>query len=220
MKVAVVTCTIGRPELFKLCGTYIDRQTLQPDEWIVHEGATGLHPFENLAEALRRVSLGHHVVIMEDDDWFASTHVENMVDGLCGDQPISGIRLVRRYNFPARRWEVKDNTPPGGSRICLHKNYVAEYASIVGVKHGRGFNGERVAWKKSGVVADRIPTLVYIKGVGYGLPGLKGWTGKHNPKSRMVHGWSKDENLEQITAWIGEKDVAVYLDLMMGCGVS
>lgn len=98
----VVTPTGDRPEAFALCCKYIQRQTRQPDAWIVvDDGATstlapdlpylkyvqrdrtrdieGQHTLPvQLLEALNHVRTDA-ILIMEDDDWYAPDYCEKML---------------------------------------------------------------------------------------------------------------------------------------------
>ena len=88
----VITLTGDRPESFRLCKTYMARQTVQPEQWIVVDDGKKMLPKKdrsgceyhrrkalktdpihtlrvNLLEALKHVKTDT-VVIMEDDDWY------------------------------------------------------------------------------------------------------------------------------------------------------
>jgi hypothetical protein len=99
MKVSLLTPTGGRPEAFKLCETWMKRQTIQPYEWIVVDDfetptkctmgqkvirrtpywKPGENTLQlNLIEGLKAVT-GDIVLIIEDDDWYHPNYIENMI---------------------------------------------------------------------------------------------------------------------------------------------
>ena len=96
MNVTVITPTGNRPEAFALCREYMERQTRQPDQWIVvddgdeqiknptgfnyirRQGGEDEHTLRfNLQEALTKVT-GDMVLIMEDDDWYHRDYIQIM----------------------------------------------------------------------------------------------------------------------------------------------
>lgn len=117
MKISIITLTGGRHLAFRLCESWMKRQTLKPDEWIVvddYEIPTKCtmgqkvirrEPFwqpgemtlqKNLLEALKIVT-GDIILIIEDDDWYSPNYIENMVkkfEDLSGGRPIGNSSLL------------------------------------------------------------------------------------------------------------------------------
>ena len=139
MKISIITPTGGRELAFALCEEWIKRQTLQPDEWIVvddYEKPTECtmgqkvirrQPFwksgqmtlqKNLLEALKVVT-GDIILIIEDDDWYSSNYIENMVkkfETLSEGKPIGqsclmiGEGLTRYYQLKNHTYQHYNNT--------------------------------------------------------------------------------------------------------------
>lgn len=125
----VITPTGDRPEAFRLCCKYVKRQTVQPTEWIVIDD--GIHKTKaslpSYAKYIRRENMNKHkhslppqmieafkhvttdiVIIIEDDDWYASNYCEYMLSLLHGIQ-LAGIGQTVYYNVPERRYFQHDN---------------------------------------------------------------------------------------------------------------
>lgn len=202
MKIAAVTCSVGRPALLRRCDQYIERQTVQPDRRIVIQ-RDDLKPWDALRLALMCVPNGHHAIIFEDDDWYATNHIETLIQPLRGNSYLAGSSAVRQYNVPARRWfsELAAFTPPCG--VGIHYSYVKDYAKAL-----KDRKGDRRAWL--GRLPTLQPTMVGIKGVGYGLPGLRGATKDHDPKSKKMTKWVDDTSLIKLHEWLGE-DAGFYI---------
>jgi glycosyltransferase involved in cell wall biosynthesis len=126
----IITPTGDRPEAFTLCVKYIQRQTVKPTEWIiVDDGKTPLdvsilpayakyirrentEPHKhsltpNMLEAFKYVTT-QKIVIIEDDDWYASNYCEYMLD-LLGDRKIAGIGHTVYYSIPKCCYFIHDN---------------------------------------------------------------------------------------------------------------
>lgn len=208
MKFAVVTCTVDRPELFALCEQWVQRQTLTPDARIVVTDRRP--PFPNLAHALSLVPPEHHVVVMEDDDWYSPDHCSNLLSELEGGARLSAPHWTRRCNVPAMRVNRKHSPTPGPGMVSIHKDYVSRYAELV----NQSDSGDRVAWIESNLKPHRPSTVVGIKGIGFGLPGLKGKTIKHHPASEIVRRWEPDPDYRVFRSWVGDEDAHAYLRLL------
>jgi len=97
-EVSVITCTGDRPETFELLRRWMEKQTVKPTQWVVvddgKEPLKNIEGFEyirreptnrdylhtlclNLEKALAAVKCDK-IIIMEDDDWYASSYIEYM----------------------------------------------------------------------------------------------------------------------------------------------
>jgi hypothetical protein len=127
MKISIITLTGGRDLAFKLCESWMKKQTLKPDEWIVVDDykiptkctmgqkVIRREPFwesgqmtleKNLLEALKIVT-GDIILIIEDDDWYSPNYIENMVkkiEALSEGKPIGSSSII------------------AGEGICLYYN--------------------------------------------------------------------------------------------------
>lgn len=124
---SVITPTGERPGTLYLLKKYLERQTIQPAEWIVVDD--GIAPSEaivrgfpglkyhrrkpaddesghtlkyNLAAALGLATTGY-LIVMEDDDWYHPEYLETMLAGL-KENDLFGLKETVFYNFPGRRW--------------------------------------------------------------------------------------------------------------------
>lgn len=166
MKVSLLTPTGGRPEAFKLCETWMKRQTLQPYEWIVvddfetpTECTMGQkvirrtpywQPKENtlqlnLMEGLKAVT-GDIVLIIEDDDWYHYNYIKNM------------MKIFQKYFDEFERCASESlvlNKPSLIAGEALTKYYnIRNYSYIVhkNVNHASLF--------QTGFTADLIPQIL------------------------------------------------------------
>lgn len=200
------------------------RQTVQPHEWIVGDGGSSpvlcrygqrhLHESRapgaanfgaNLLRALAAVT-GDVVVIAEDDDWYAPTHLETLARQL--SEPgvlMAGDDKQRYYNLPHRKWRLFNNR---GASLCqtgfeatLIPTFRAVIESCISMR-AYGIDGAFWAGQPAAVKSlTRTNTVVGIKG----LPGQAGLGVGHRPKA----GWTSDPHGKQLRAWIGD-DADVY----------
>lgn len=74
MKLTAITCTTpARSEAFALCKRYMERQTRQPDQWLVMDGPEPMP--SKILSALPSVQ-GDYVAFFEDDDWYSPLWLE------------------------------------------------------------------------------------------------------------------------------------------------
>ncbi len=123
---SVITPTGDRPQTLYLLRKYLERQTIQPAEWIVvDDGKTSSEavldgqpvrylrrePGENesghtlkynLTAALE-LATTNYLIMMEDDDWYHPEYLETMLAGL-KEHDLFGLGETVFYNFPGRRW--------------------------------------------------------------------------------------------------------------------
>lgn len=124
--VTVITCTGDRPEAFILLNKWMNRQTKQPNQWIVVDDGEspimGIGQFEyvrrisetkfkhtlclNMAEALERIKYSK-VLFMEDDDWYSPSYIEYM-SKLLDKADLVGINRAVFYHPQNRTYIVKN----------------------------------------------------------------------------------------------------------------
>lgn len=228
----VLTVTCDQPIGFALCEHYLARQTwpLEQVQWIVVDdgvepitptrgqeyhrrqrepGGTGVDSFcRNLLEGLSHVQ-GTHLAFFEHDDWYAPTHLEQLVQQLHdGPSLAAGDDDQRYYNVATRQWRTWKNV---GACLCQTMMRRAAVARLEEVIHGcltrQSYGVDTTFWR--GVPTSRraiakTHTVVGIKG----LPGRAGLGFGHRPDEK----WTADPSLEQLRRWIG-RDADRYADL-------
>lgn len=239
MKICIVTCTGYRPELFSLCRKWVERQTIQANAWIVASDvndplseapswATKVYVKESnsidfvkkahraLLAALKYVPKDHHAVIIEDDDWYPKNYLQVMSHYLNQGSQICGCLYDRRYNIPGRLWnaDVPSAIADASKLKCnagctaINSSAIDKYIDLL----NRSSNAESEAWEIMDGVKQNEALRVAIKGVGFGLPGRRGATSKHNPKFASMRKWNTDPNLSKLIEWIGD-DAFSYVNL-------
>ena len=237
MTLTVITPTCDRPVGITLLGDYMARQTLKPTQWIVVDG--GQQPVgmgllrqdiaeikyswkpapagagnlcANLLRALPYVR-GELIAFMEDDDWYAPTHLEMLRNQLTtsGTQA-AGDPLQRYYNIAETAWRVYHNkgaslcqTGVRSSLLPLFEAVVRECAqkALYGID---GYFWQRVP--REGWNLLQTGTSVGVKG----LPGQPGLGVGHRPDYRRG-GWRKDPGLDKLREWIGAEDIQRYIGI-------
>ena len=208
--------------MFALCTKWVQR--CKPDLWIVNspkhlnlptgtvqtcfdphaiEGATMTEKIHRtLAKILKYVPADHHVVIMEDDDWYEPMYVKGLTEALSDRIELSACTYDVRYNLPARSYCYASHAINGAAAGCvaIHSKAISTYAKHLAGSHG----ADHTAWQlmRSALVLDIYPR-VSIKGVGFGLPGKQGATTKHDPESQKVQGWIPDPHLLKFRELLG-----------------
>lgn len=235
MKFCVLTCTGGRPDLFRLCQRYVDRQTVKPDVWIVTDDMGGMPPvslpdyaqFHNidtgqiregwakaapwtwtLVQALKLVPADHALIIMEDDDWYGPMYCELMLDQLKNHETAQLANLPR-YNVPARRWSI-DHVSRNTDKLKLVPGiFGCRYSGIETVIKSIS----AVHWEWFPIHYFNSTQFCGIKGVGYGLPGRRGATAKHSPTHRKTLMGKPDNDWQLLRHEIGE-DADHYIKML------
>lgn len=127
--ISIITTSTKRPRQFALLEKYVQRQTIDFQEWIVvgedHAGYSfnlgqkviqrsaandpvGLHSIcGNTAEALKHVSYDK-VAILDDDDWFAPGYLESVNNAL-DVAPLVGSCPGLYYRLDMKRWRNMKN---------------------------------------------------------------------------------------------------------------
>lgn len=226
--VSVITPTCDRPVGLALAERWMRRQTVQPDEWIVVDG--GVTPVVCTAgqRHLRRLggvgavnfvqnlltgiaaAKGDVIIYAEDDDWYAPTHIAQMLALLA--EPgvlLAGDPVQRYYNVQHRRYHVFQNKgaslcQTGMTRAALP--WLDEVLRTCLAIPSYGVDGRLwvpVLCNTMRGILKPMQTVVGIKGIA-GQAGLG--VGHRAP---IVAKWTADPALKQLHAWIGA-DAQVY----------
>ena len=165
-----------------------------------------------LAATLEEVPKDHHVVIIEDDDWYPRNYIDTAVMRLeDGGYELTSSRENWHYQMPLQRWLKYRHAAPVAAAGATAINSVAleRYIDIVGSdRHA----SDHEAWKVLDGDLGMDTHRVSLKGAGYGMPGARGATTKHNPDTLKLRGWNQDTNYLQLRAWLGD-DAEEYIKL-------
>lgn len=224
MRISVITPTADRPRGIELCERWMARQTVQPDGWIVADGGQvpatltmgQIHLHQpsppgaanlagNLLRALDAVT-GDVVVIVEDDDYYQPTHIEECVRGL-RNRPVHGCPRLLYVNVQHRCWVQMGNR---GAALCQTAFVRAEIPAMrraaERARQAGRFGIDGNFWSGREALATGPATCIGIKGLA-GTPGLG--IG-HRPRSAPGRRWHPDPNLSELRRLIGA-DVEHYL---------
>jgi hypothetical protein len=222
----VITPTCDRPVGLALAEQFVRRQTRPPDEWIVVDGGEqpavctmgqrhlrtawppGVENFlGNLQAGLQEAS-GEVIAFIEDDDWYAPTHLEQLLALLADPMMLAaGDDDQRYYHVGYRQWRTWKNT---GACLCqtgLRRQALPRLEAVIRVcLERRSYGVDTNFWRgisPSRRAIAKTHTVVGIKG----LPGRHGLGVGHRPDGK----WHADPELAQLQDWIGE-DSAIYAD--------
>lgn len=222
----LITPTCDRPAGFALAERWMRRQTVQPDDWIVADGGTTPvtctlgqrhihHPrppgvgnfLGNLSAALDGAA-GEVLVFIEDDDWYAPTHLEQLLAQLAA-APLAlaaGDDDQRYYNVAQRSWRTWKNVGACLCQTAIRQSVVPRLLELIRTCGERASYGVDTNLWRSIPTAHRAiaktHTVVGIKG----LPGRTGLGVGHRPDEK----WTADQDGAQLRAWVGA-DASRYL---------
>ena len=227
MKVTVITPTADRPAAWPLAERWMARQTVQPDQWIVADDGTAPAPLtagqehirrprtelggaslaKNLLAAIEQVR-GDVVLIMEDDDFYRSNHIEVCIERLRNFRATGSIWL-NYYNLQLMGWRRIRNSCAALCNTAFRAECLPtlENAARGALRQGV-YHVDRLFWQqvgKSGL--HEVETVVGMKG----LPGMAGIGIGHKAGAS----WRDDPAGDQLRRWIGE-DAEAYLELRRG----
>lgn len=210
----------------------MERQTRQPDQWLVCNGGSntpithaicvtnrpllppGVNNFiENLLNGLRLAD-GDIAVFMEDDDYYAPTHIERIVRQF-EEQPsivAAGDDLQRYYNLPHRLYRTFDNVGASLCQTAISSEVFHVFRAVAEGCAKRGSYGvDTTFWRE--ILGSYETSLIRTKTV-VGLKGLPGQPGLgigHRPKGS---GWLPDPTGQILAEWIGDEAAAHYRNLI------
>jgi glycosyltransferase involved in cell wall biosynthesis len=206
--ISVITPTCNRLMGINYLIDYMDRQTVQPTEWLICNGgdhiglSNEIHDpmpagHKNLANNIANgldSATGDVIVIMEDDDWYDPRHIEVCLSHL-QNADATGDQTLRYYNIPHKAWRVFRSR---GSALCqtaFNRSLVPIMRSAVGqaIKQGN-CSIDSYFWRSVKAPTHNDETVVGIKG----LSGQAGLGIGHRPDAN----WTRDEN--KLRQWIGD----------------
>ena len=206
--ISVITPTCNRLIGINYLIDYMDRQTVQPTEWLICNGgdliglANEIHDpmpagHKNLANNIANgldAATGDVIVIMEDDDWYDPTHIEVCLKHLQNHEA-TGDQTLRYFNIPRKAWRVMKNRGAALCQTAFRRSLIPVMQSAVGraVKHGT-YSIDAHFWQSIKSPTHNDHTVVGIKG----LSGQAGLGIGHRPDAN----WTRDEN--KLRQWIGD----------------
>lgn len=228
MRLSIVTPTCDRPVGLALAERWLRAQTRQHDEWIIADGGQhravvslprrhlhaprppGAANFRaNLARGLEAAT-GDVIVFVEDDDYYAPTHLARLVAAL-ERQPAAGAvgdDRQRYYYLPRRQWRVFQNRGASLCQTAIRRAWVPAALEAIAAagRTGTGYGVDGALWARIPPAAqalERMDTVIGIKGI----PGRAGLGIGHRPRGP---GWQSDRDGARLRGWIGP-DADVYL---------
>lgn len=225
MLVSIITPTGGRQEVFSVLETCIRRQTYKgPLEWWVIDDfetptictlgqkyiranrlwapGTNTHRF-NMEQVLPHVK-GDLILNCEDDDYFAPTYIETMLDHLQHTEVV-GIGNAKYYHVGVPGYKYLRNYVHAAlSMTAFHVKHLPILAEAV---NSGEFYFDSYFWRK--VMDKRIPFSILSNNtlsIGFkGMPGRSGLTHSHREKKDYLY----DTNHGKIREWLGD-DFRMY----------
>lgn len=241
--VTLITPTGERKLALSICQRYIDRQTYSGLlQWVIADDGTessqdALHPTSGKYELsyLRRSSVRDktksitgnvsaclfavnydHVLIIEDDDWYRPTYIEETLQRLQNCQ-LAGEGYSKYYNIPHQKFRVNHNLEHASLFQTALKATALEYLWVSCLKRDSAFIDTRL-WNKSGlpkkIFCDKT-TSIGIKG----LPGRNGIGAGHRP-SKYSRSFQSDREWKVLREWIGKEDAEVYIEIQRQMAVT
>lgn len=220
-KIAVITPTADQPTGMRLAESYMARQTIQPDTWIVTDdgevpatltmgqdhikrarnGEGGLSLAGNLLVALDHLDDSYNVIfIWEHDDWYAPDHIATSINQL-QSADITGSKWQRYYNVEHQLYKVMLNV---GSALC-NTSFRSKFKDRLrrACEHAIAHNHygiDRRFWDTMTGARKNIHGIDTVVGI-KGLPGRAGLGIGHRPKKDH---WVFDDGHVVLKHWIGD----------------
>jgi hypothetical protein len=232
MKISLITPTGGRPLAFELCELWMSRQTVQPDEWIVVDdyeiptkctmGQTIIRrtPFwkpgditlnENLIEALKIVT-GDIIFIIEDDDWYKDTYIENMVNKLknydLAGEGYTPYFDINTYHYYTWKNGPDDKTPLAALfRTGFTKKILSQILLILDFTQKEKKLVDIYIWRYA--LCKKLIFINELLSLGIkGLPGRPHILGMNTVLERKII--QKADNINYLLKWMKKEDVEFY----------
>jgi hypothetical protein len=234
MKVSLITPTGGRPLAFELCEKWMERQTRQPDEWIVvddyivpteckmNQKVIIRKPFwqsnkditlqKNLIEAMKVVT-GDLILIIEDDDWYHPDYIKNMVKQI--KKPVFendsfphliGAAFSRYYNIKNYSYKIYNNIHHTSLCQTGFSNKLIPQVNVLAQFFQKETWFDSKLWSLS-----KCKKLIFNVRLPWtigikGLPGRPGAGSGHLRKMSFID----EEPFSVLREWIGKEDTEVY----------
>lgn len=223
--VTLITPTRNRPISFELLEGWVRRQTVQPNQWIVVNdgklpyrytmGQDVIHRSprsgeghslpENLLAAIPHTH-GDFIFVIEDDDWYHPTYIEEHVKALEGGQDIVGCKPSRHYNLLTRRFRVfqfEGHCNLGSTAVSKHG--LRELHKVC--RDRADFRVDVNLWPRVARKVIRENPTEKVAHVGLkGMPGEPGLGMGH----RVNYGTRDMSDMPVLRQWIGQADWDVY----------
>ncbi len=232
-RISVVTPTADQPLGIRLAELYMQRQTIQPYEWIVADDGEqhavltlnqthikleriysgGQSLANNLLTGLTDAT-GDVIVIWEHDDWYAPNHLETCLKYLA-KADVVGADLQRYYNLPYKKHITMLNK---GSALCntaLSTDLLEMLKdAALSAFDSQSYGIDRLFWDSVPKVRQKIHQDYTVVGM-KGLPGRPGLGMGHRPQVSKDRRWCHDPGYVQLKAWVGD-DSQQYLGALYG----
>ena len=220
-KIGVITPTADQPMGIRLAETYMARQTVQPDVWVVvddgdkyasltmgqdhirrtRDGEGGISLAKNMLAALDFLGASCDVIVIwEHDDWYAPEHITTSINCLAAAD-ITGSKWQRYYNIKHQVYRVMLNV---GSALCntafktkIRDNLRRACEHAIINKH---YGIDRKFWDSLGNIKKNIHGIDTVVGI-KGLPGRPGLGMGHRPTKGS---WIEDNGQVVLRHWIGD----------------
>lgn len=227
--VALITCTADQPTGFALCEHFMQRQTAWGRlnlQWVVVDD--GVDPARctlgqvhvrrpreanctparslcrNLAVALKTAKARRYVVV-EHDDFYAPTHLEEVLEGLAGVNAC-GAASRHYYNVATRSYKLVRDGAPALCQLAFTNKVKPMLLSVAQAMDIRNWWGIDAAfWRQLRPSERRDLARSAVIGI-KGLPGRPGIGYGHRPPK----GWARDPEGTKLRELVGD-----YADLYL-----
>jgi len=228
-RITCITPTGDRPLAFALCQQWMLHQTVKPDQWIVvDDGKVPLEPMMPMQYVRRkpqpsdprhtllmnmRVALplitGDKIIIIEDDEYYAPTYVEELAR-LLGQYEAAGIVRSKYYYIPSGGYHRHGNTSQASfAQTSFRRSFLPEFERLLEGDAYLDIRAWRVIGRRGYLFSDdKNPLYLGIKGlpgrVGIGTGHRKEMYGKFDTSDRAI-----------LKGWV-PNDYQIYLDILNG----
>lgn len=230
----LITPTGDRPLALQNCARWMSRQTYAGDvQWlIVDDGHTdyqfkferpgwkvtytrrrgadspSIGSFVGNLIAAAELADGDKVLVIEDDDYYHPTHVEDLA-GRLDHADAAGHEIQMYYYLPTRRWTKMNNK---GSCLCqtgFRSTLLDTFIKMCRRAMACGSRGvdakfwAEIRKKGSTLTWDLYrgdPTVIGLKG----YPGRPGLGIGHRPERTRGVGWHHDATGDKLREWLGD----------------
>lgn len=227
MTISIITCTGHRPEAFALCQKYIEGQTSTfPIQWIIVSDQNDFPKVKttqpnirveqykapkewdpeseynthrgNMELALSKVN-GQYIYIMEDDDYYAPTYLNTMMQALTMTEAVTMVRS-KYFHIGLPGYKELHNTVHGSlANTAISKWALPRLIKAVNSGH-LYFDG--VFWEEH-LKAKRPHIFIGNSNISVGIKGMTGRVGI-TPSHRDLRDYLIDPTLSKLKEWIGE----------------